>query len=65
MYLIGPLWKAAATQTFYYQHRNLDVRMIRHGNLKYPDPIGTMQVWSVTAPPAPESERATQTQTAG
>ena len=55
MYLIGPLWKAAATQNFYREHRGLNVRMIRHGNLKYPDPIGTMQVWSVTAPPAPEA----------
>jgi hypothetical protein len=54
MYLIGPLWKAAATQNFFREHRGLNVRMIRYGNLNYPDPIGTMQVWSVTTPAAPQ-----------
>ena len=65
MYLIGPLWKAGATQSFYREHRDLSVRMIRLGNLIYPDPIGTMQVWSATAPPAPEPALPTRARKAG
>ena len=65
MYLVGPLWKAAATQNFFREHRGLNVRMIRHGNLRYPDPIGTMQVWSVNAAAAPEPALPTQTRKSG
>jgi hypothetical protein len=64
MYLVGPLWKAAATQNFYREHRGLNVSMTRHGNLRYPDPIGTMQVWSVTAS-ARKTALSGQTRSAG
>jgi hypothetical protein len=52
MYLVGPPWKAAATQAFYRQHRGINVRMALRGTLTYPYPIGRMNVWSVLPPPS-------------